>query len=51
MRGRWALSLMVVFLGLSLLAPGNAPEAQKEPKKLVLLYSNNINGELDPCPT
>jgi hypothetical protein len=26
-------------------------QAQKSPKTLTLLYSNNINGEIDPCPT
>jgi hypothetical protein len=25
--------------------------AQKVPKTLTLIYSNNINGEIDPCPT
>jgi len=25
--------------------------AQKTPKSLTIIYSNNINGELDPCPT
>jgi len=26
-------------------------QAQKAPKSLTIIYSNNINGELDPCPT
>jgi len=25
--------------------------AQKAPRGLTIIYSNNINGELDPCPT
>jgi len=25
--------------------------AQKLPKTLTLVYSNNMNGEIDPCPT
>jgi hypothetical protein len=25
--------------------------AQKSPQALTLVYSNNINGEIDPCPT
>jgi hypothetical protein len=25
--------------------------AQKAPKTLTLLYSNNLNGETDPCPS
>jgi len=24
---------------------------QDAPRSLALLYSNNINGEIDPCPT
>ena len=25
--------------------------AQKSSKSLTFLYSNNVNGEIDPCPT
>lgn len=25
--------------------------AETEPQSLTLLYSNNINGEIEPCPT
>ena len=25
--------------------------AQKAPKGLTIIYSNNINGEIDPCPS
>ncbi len=25
--------------------------AQPQPKTLTLLYTNNINGEIDPCPS
>jgi hypothetical protein len=25
--------------------------AQEPPKTLTLLYGNNLNGEIDPCPT
>ncbi len=25
--------------------------AQKQPKNLTILFTNNINGEIDPCPT
>jgi hypothetical protein len=25
--------------------------AQKAPKSLTIIYSNNINGEFDPCPS
>jgi len=27
------------------------PHAQTPAQTLTLLYSNNINGEIDPCPT
>jgi len=25
--------------------------AQKQPKNLTILYTNNINAEIDPCPS
>lgn len=51
MRGRWLFSLTALLLGFFVFAPGNSPQAQREPKRLLLLHSNNINGEIDPCPT
>jgi hypothetical protein len=42
----------LVFLGLGiLLIITGSPYAQKQPKSLTILYTNNINGEIDPCPT
>jgi hypothetical protein len=37
-------------LGILLMITGS-PHAQKQPKPLTILYTNNINGEIDPCPT
>jgi hypothetical protein len=34
-----------------LLMTGLPSYAQKQPKNLTLLYSNNLNGEIEPCPT
>ena len=38
-------------MGILLTITGLPSYAQKSPKTLTLLYSNNINGEIDPCPT
>jgi len=45
--------LVVVFLILGLLGTGHYALSQNgvPVKTLTLLYSNNINGEIDPCPT
>jgi hypothetical protein len=44
--------LIVVFLLGCLLIIYNLPaHAQKPPKALTILYSNNLNGEVEPCPT
>ena len=49
MRRKWFLiTLCLAVLGL-LQVP--TLDAQKTPKTLVLLYSNNFNGEIEPCPT
>ena len=50
MRKTW---FFVCFLGLVtlLIFMGLPSHAQKSPKSLTLLYSNNINGEIEPCPT
>ena len=44
---------LTIFLILLFLWAGNSipSHAQKLPKTLTLLYTNNINGEIDPCPT
>jgi hypothetical protein len=42
----------VVFgLGILLMIMKLPSHAQKTPKTLTILYSNNINGEIEPCPT
>jgi len=50
MKGRW---LLAIFLALGPLwgTSLNPCDAQNRPKTLTLLYSNNINGEIEPCPT
>jgi len=42
----------ILFLSGSLLILLALPtHAQKQARTLTILYSNNINGEIDPCPT
>jgi hypothetical protein len=43
----------ILFLILGFLATNHYAFSQSitPPKTLTLLYSNNINGEIDPCPT
>jgi hypothetical protein len=44
--------LVVVFLlGIHWVVNSTFAQVQKPTKTLTLLYSNNINGEIDPCPT
>jgi hypothetical protein len=44
--------LPVLFiLAFLLVLQGPSLYAQKGPTTLTLLYSNNMNGEIDPCPT
>jgi len=44
--------LFLVFLGLmALLMVMGTAYAQKQPKNLTILYTNNINAEIDPCPS
>jgi hypothetical protein len=40
-----------LVLGLCWGAKGPPVYAQQLPKTLTILYSNNLNGEIDPCPT
>ena len=46
-----ALFIVIAVLGFFLLFQGHPVHAQKTSKGLTVLYSNNINGEVDPCPT
>jgi hypothetical protein len=50
MKGKWFV-ISVLALGFLFLFNTSPSHAQKLPKRLTLLYSNNINGEIDPCPT
>jgi hypothetical protein len=50
MKGKWFV-IGVLVLGFFLLSNFFPSHAQKTVKTLTLLYSNNINGEIDPCPT
>ena len=48
---RKGLSIGVLAVGFLWSLYGFPTHAQKLPKSLTLLYSNNMNGEIDPCPT
>ena len=50
MKARW---FFITFLALGVLWVFQAfpLDAQKAPRTLTLLYSNNFNGEIEPCPT
>lgn len=50
MKEKW-LAIGFWVLGCFLFLSAFPSHAQKSPKTLTLLYSNNINGEIDPCPT
>lgn len=39
--------IMVIFFILE----STYSPAQESPKSLTILYTNNINGELEPCPS
>ena len=46
---RFLIFLLVLgFFGMTYSIPAYA---QKPAKTLTLLYSNNINGEIEPCPS
>ena len=50
MRKTWFFAF-IFGLVILLIITGLTSHAQKSAKSLTLLYSNNINGEIDPCPT
>jgi len=50
MKKKWLLTIVFV-LGLHWVINGALTYAQNPIKTLTLLYSNNINGEIEPCPT
>ena len=47
---RWLLTGLLCLAVLWVLRPF-AVHAQEAPKSLTLLYSNNLNAEIEPCPT
>jgi hypothetical protein len=50
MKGK-ALPIIIFFLGSLLILHGFTSHAQQPTMNLTIVYSNNINGEIDPCPT
>ncbi len=50
MKEKWFL-IGVLVLGSFLLFHALPTHAKEFPRTLTLVYSNNINGEIDPCPT
>ena len=60
MKKKWVF-IVVFVLGFHWIISGTPAQAQKplntldlillHPPTLTLLYSNNISGEIDPCPT
>jgi hypothetical protein len=50
MKGKFALIGVLIF-GFVWMAADTYSEAQKPNKTLTILYSNNLNAEIDPCPT
>jgi len=50
MNGKWFVAGVLV-LAFFLFFKASPSHAQKSPKAFTLVYSNNINGEIDPCPT
>jgi hypothetical protein len=50
MKVRCLLAVLLV-LGFHWVVNSTFAQVQKPTKTLTLLYSNNINGEIDPCPT
>jgi len=50
MKGKWFL-IVAFVLGLHWVVNGIPLHAQNPAKTFTLLYTNNINGEIDPCPT
>ncbi len=49
MSRKWLACLLLVLGYLIVVAPFS--RAQNLPRTVTIAYSNNINGEIDPCPT
>jgi hypothetical protein len=50
MKRKWVF-MVISVLGLHWIINGTPVHAQRPTKALTFLYSNNINGEIDPCPS
>lgn len=50
MKRLWFFVISLIF-GFLWVSPVNPCYAQKPLNTLTLLYTNNINGEIDPCPS
>ncbi len=50
MKEKWLVAISLVFAFLVGFTP-SLLHAQGAGKTFSLVYSNNINGEIDPCPT
>ena len=50
MKVKYLLAVLLV-LGFHWVVNSTLAQVQKPTKTLTLLYSNNVNGEIDPCPT
>ena len=48
---RKSFFIVLLVMGIVLAVQANPLHAQKTAKTLTLLYSNNFNGEIEPCPT
>ena len=50
MSGKFVGAVAFLLMLVILISPSPIP-AQNPVKSLTLVYSNNINGEIEPCPT
>lgn len=50
MKGK-LFEIWVLILGFLAVCSVFPTHAEKWPQTLTLIYSNNLNGEIDPCPT
>ncbi len=50
MKGKWLLTVSLLFVFLVGVTP-SLLHAQGPAKTFGLVYSNNLNAEIDPCPT
>ena len=49
MKIKWTIGLILWVIAFLAIEPPTS-SAQTTPPSLTVLYSNNINGEIDPCP-